>query len=569
MSTPWASGIGSKSASSLNHSEMCSGRLTTSYTVSGDALMTMSRVMAVGGHVLSNTQLVVANHLTTGYLTRNHWLLKEPSMTNAPIHRHPGATLAVASLAAFMTSIDMMVVTTALPALRRSLGGDVGALEWTVNAYLLAFACLLLTASGVGGRFGRRRIFTIGLAGFTLSSVAAALAQGIGALVVARAAQGASAALILPLTLTMISEAFPPESRGRAIGIWGGVTGLGGVVGPILGAGMVQAFGWSWIFWINVPIAVVLIPSALRFVTETFGARQPLDVVGLVLASFGFLAISWGLVQASAHPIGSGAVLLPFAAGLILVSCFLAWERRSGHSMLPLTIFRSARFNVANTVGFCIYGSLCGAVFLTSQYFQIAQHHSPIEAALRFIPWPLPTIIVAPLVGSLAATYGNGRFMAAGMTIQAVALAWFAAVAHADTPYVELCLPLVLSGIGIGMVFPAFSGEVVASVRPEQMGIAAGTNATIRELGGVFGVALVGLVFASPTAYSTTSGFVTGFDHAMWACVAFTAVGAAVAIAGLRMATARPPTTEFAREAASAYTPTNCQRSRRDRSERF
>jgi EmrB/QacA subfamily drug resistance transporter len=339
---------------------------------------------------------------------------------------HLSGTLAVASIAAFMASIDMMVVTTALPALRRSLGGNVLALEWTVNAYLLAFACLLLTASGLGDRFGRRRVFTIGLAGFALSSVAAALAPGIGTLVAARAAQGATAALILPLTLTMVSEAFPPQSRGRAIGIWGGVTGLGGVLGPILGAGMVQAFGWSWIFWINAPIALALIPAALRFVTETFGARQQLDVLGLVLASLGFLAISWGPVQASAHSVASAAVLVPVAAGLALVSCFLVWERKTRHPMLPLSMFRSARFNVTNTVGFCIYGSLCGAVFLTSQYFQIAQHHSPIAAALRFIPWPIPTIVIAPLVGSLAAKYGNQRFMAAGMAIQALALAWFA-----------------------------------------------------------------------------------------------------------------------------------------------
>jgi len=270
-----------------------------------------------------------------------------------------------------------------------------------------------------------------------------------------------------------------------------------------------------------------------------------------MLASLGFLAISWGLVQASAHSLGSAAVLVPVAAGLILVSKFLAWERRTHHPMLPLSIFRSARFNVANTVGFCIYGSLCGAVFLTSQYFQIAQHLSPVAAALRFIPWPLPTIIVAPLAGSLAATYGNQRFMAAGMTIQAVALALFAALAHVHTPYVELCPALVLSGIGIGMVFPAFSGEVVASVRPAQMGIASGTNTTIRELGGVFGVALAGLVFASPTAYTRTSAFVTGFDHAIWACVAFTVLGAAVAIAGLRMAAPRPLTVEPASEVAA------------------
>lgn len=460
-------------------------------------------------------------------------------MPTACAHRHLAATLAVASIASFMTSIDMMVVTTALPALRRSLGGDVGALEWTVNAYLLAFACLLLTASGLGDRFGRRRIFAFGLAGFATSSVAAALAPNIGVLVAARAAEGAAAALVLPLTLTMISEAFPEESRGRAIGIWGGVTGLGGVVGPILGGGIVQTLGWSWIFWINVPIAVALIPAALRFVTETFGTRQPLDVVGLALASLGFLGISWGLVQASNHPIDSVAVLAPVSGGLVLVTWFLWWERRTSHPMLPLTIFRSSRFNVANAVSFCIYGSLCGAVFLTSQFFQIAQHDSPLAAAVRFVPWPLPTIVVAPLAGSLAAKYGNQRFMAVGMAIQAAALAWFAAVAHAHAAYIVMCPPLVLSGIAIGMVWPAFSGEVVASVRPDQMGIASGTNATIRELGGVFGVALAALVFASPTAYSTTTGFVTGFDHALWACVAFTAIGALAAAGGLQMP-ARP-----------------------------
>jgi EmrB/QacA subfamily drug resistance transporter len=456
-------------------------------------------------------------------------------VTTAHTHPHPGATLAVASIAAFMTSIDMMVVTTAIPALRNSLGGDVGALEWTVNAYLLAFACLLLTASSLGDRFGRRRIFTVGLAGFTASSIAAALAPSIGALVAARAAQGATAALILPLTLTMISEAYPEQSRSRAIGIWGGVLGLGGVLGPILGAGMVQAFGWSWIFWINVPIALALIPAGLRFVTETFGARQPLDVLGLVLASLGFLAVSWGLVRATDHPIGSATVLVPVVGGLGLVAGFLSWERRTRHPMLPLAIFRSARFNVANSVSFCIYGSLSGGVFLMSQYFQIAQHHDPLGAALRFIPWPLPTIIVAPLAGSLAAKYGNQRFMAAGMAIQALALAWFAAVAQVHTPYIELCPPLVLSGIGIGLVFPTVSGEVVASVRSDQMGIAAGANTTIRELGGVFGVALVALVFASPVAYTTADGFVTGFVHAIWACVALTALGAVVAAGGLRV----------------------------------
>jgi EmrB/QacA subfamily drug resistance transporter len=463
-------------------------------------------------------------------------------MAKAQAHRHPTATLAVASAAAFMTSIDMMVVTTALPSLKRSLGGDVGTLEWTVNAYLLAFACLLLTGSGLGDRFGRRRIFSLGLAGFTVASVLAALAPNMGTLVAGRAAQGAAAALILPLTLTMISEAFPPEARGKAIGIWGALTGLGGVTGPVLGAGVVQAFGWQWIFWINVPVAALLIPAALRFVTETFGASKPIDTRGLMLASFSFLAISWGMVQASDHSAGSANVLAPVAGGLVLLGCFLLWERAAAHPMLPLTIFRSARFNIANTVSFSAYGALCGAVFLTSQYFQIAQHLSPIQAAVRFIPWPLPTLLVAPLAGSMAVKYGNRRFMAIGSVVISVSLAWIATVAHADTSYVVLCPPLVLSGIGIGLVWPAFSGEVVASVRPDQIGIASGTNSTIRELGGVFGVALAALAFAGPAAYSTSDGFATGFDHAMWACVALTAIGAVVAVIGVWTTSESTPT---------------------------
>ena len=461
--------------------------------------------------------------MTTSLITRT---------ADSAVRHRPSATLAIASIAAFMTSIDMMVVTTAIPALQRSLNADVGALEWTINAYLLAFACLLLTASALGDRFGRRRMFTVGLIGFGVSSAAAALAPTIATLVAARAAQGASAALVLPLTLTMISEAFPPPARGKAIGIWGGVTGLGGVLGPILGAGMVQAFGWSWIFWINVPIALALIPTALRYVTETYGPRQRLDVPGLALASAGFLAICWGLVQATNHRFGSAAVLVPVLAGLAVLDGFLRREQTASHPMLPLSIFRSGRFNVANTVGFCIYGSLCGAVFLTSQFFQIAQHDSPVQAALRFMPWPLPTIVVAPLAGHLAARVGNHLLMAIGMTGQALSLAWFAAAAHADTPYSHLCPPLVLSGISIGLVFPSFSGEVVAAVRPALMGLAAGVNATVRELGGVFGTALAALVFARPSAYSTSAGFDTGYRHALWACVTFTAVGAVVALAG-------------------------------------
>jgi EmrB/QacA subfamily drug resistance transporter len=472
-----------------------------------------------------------------------------------PAHAKPGATLAVASIGAFMTSVDIMIVTTAIPVLRESLGGSIGDLEWTMNAYNLAFACLLLTAAGLGDRFGRRRVFSFGLAGFAASSALAALAPGIGVLIAARAVQGAAAALILPLTLTMISEAFPLETRGRAIGIWGGVLGTGGVLGPIIGAVVVEGLGWQWIFWINVPIAVLLIPAARTFITETYGPRQPLDVPGLALASAGFFGLSWGLVQSTNHPWSAAAVVVPILLGLALMSAFLRWEHRTANPMVPLAIFRIRRFSAANGVSFCIFASLAGSVFLMSQYFQFAQHHSPVEAALRFMPWPLPTVFGAPIAGSLAARYGNRPFMIAGMSLQAGAMAWFALVASVHSPYAHLWPPLVLSGVGIALVMPTMSGEAVAAVRAEQMGVASGTNTTVRELGGVFGVALVATIFASPRSYASPAGFVDGFLDAMWACAVFAAAGAALACLadGARGSTAAEPLAEPAE--ASGHAP--------------
>jgi len=247
----------------------------------------------------------------------------------AALRPSPVWTLVIASAGAFMTCVDTMVVTTALPVLRVSLHGSLADLEWTVNAYNLAFACLLLTGAALGDRFGRRRIFCAGLAAFTAASVGAALAPTVGALIAARAVQGAAAALVLPLTLTLISDAFPPAKRGRAIGIWGGVISIGGAVGPVIGGAVASGLSWQWIFWVNVPVGAVLIPLAAARLRESFGPAARLDVTGLLLAGAGLLGLTWALVHAATAGWASGQVIGPLAAGAALIGLFAWWEHRA------------------------------------------------------------------------------------------------------------------------------------------------------------------------------------------------------------------------------------------------
>src|SRR5215510_7432540 len=238
------------------------------------------------------------------------------SSTEAP---RRGWTLALASLGLFMAALDTLVVTTALPVLRTDLGASLSDLEWTVNGYNLAFACLLLTGAALGDRFGRRRMFAIGLSVFTAASAAAALSPGVGALIAARAAQGAGAALVMPLTLTLISAAFPAEKRGAAIGIWGGIAGLAVAAGPVVGGAVIDGINWHWIFWLNVPIGLALIPLALSRLSESYGPRPELDLVGLPLAIGGVLGLTWGLIRSNNVGWGSTEVVASLLAGAALV----------------------------------------------------------------------------------------------------------------------------------------------------------------------------------------------------------------------------------------------------------
>src|SRR2546423_987621 len=311
-------------------------------------------------------------------------------------------TIVLASLGVFMSALDTLVVTTSLPALRLDLHATLQSLEWTVNAYNLAFACFLLTGAALGDRFGRRRMYTVGLLTFTAASAAAALSPSAGSLVAARAVQGAGAAIVFPLTLTLISEAFPAEKRGAAIGLWGGITGLGVAIGPVVGGAVVNGISWHWIFWINVPVGIVLIPLAATRLTESFGPRPQLDIPGLLLAGAGAFGVTWGLIRANAAGWGSAEVIASLVAGAAFAIAFLVWERRSSAPMIPVGLFRDRTFASANAVSLFMYAGLFGALFLMSQFFQSCLGYSPLEAAVRLPPWSMPPQFISPLPRALA-----------------------------------------------------------------------------------------------------------------------------------------------------------------------
>jgi EmrB/QacA subfamily drug resistance transporter len=443
---------------------------------------------------------------------------------------HKGWTLILASLGLFMVALDTLVVTTALPVLRVDLGASLSDLEWTVNVYNLAFACFLLTGAALGDRFGRRRMFAVGLLVFTAASAAAAVSPNVGALIAARAVQGAGAAIVMPLTLTLISAAFPAEKRGAAIGLWGGIAGLAVAAGPVVGGGVIDGINWHWIFWLNVPIGLVLIPFALRYLTESFGPRPRLDLRGLVLAASGLLGLTWGLVRANTIGWTSAEVVATLVVGAALVGVFLAWERRSRSPMLPLELFRVRGFSSANGVSFFMYAGLFGALFLMAQFLQTALGHSPLQAGIRLLPWTATPMVVAPIAGGLADRFGNRPFMILGLTMQALGLGWVALIAKPDMGYLQLGIALTVAGVGTSLCFPTVANAVMGAVPPEEAGMASGTNSSLRELGGVFGVAVLAAVFTRHGVYASPQAFVDGFQPALLVGAGLTAVGIVAAL---------------------------------------
>jgi EmrB/QacA subfamily drug resistance transporter len=439
-------------------------------------------------------------------------------------------TLALVSLALFMVTLDNLVVTIALPSIRRALGANIGSLEWTVNAYTLTFAVLLLTGAALGDRLGRRRMFVVGLTIFTISSAGAALAPNISALIAARAVQGAGAAMVLPLTLTLLSEAFPAGRRGIALGIWSGISGLGVALGPVVGGAVVTGISWHWIFWLNVPVGLVVAPLALARLTESRGPNGRVDLAGLLLVSAGLFGIVYGVVRANTLGWGSVTIIASLAGGALLLAGFVAWELRTAAPMLPMRFFRGRAFSATNAVSLAMYFGMFGSVFLLAQFFQTSQHYSALQAGIRTLPWTGMPMIVAPIAGLLSDRVGSRPLMAAGVALQAVALGWIGSITTVGTPYGEFIGPFAIAGIGMALVFAPAANAVLGAVGKHEVGQASGAMNAIREVGGVLGVAVLATVFSANGGYGSPQLFVRGLVPAVFVGAAVLGAGALCAL---------------------------------------
>jgi EmrB/QacA subfamily drug resistance transporter len=425
----------------------------------------------------------------------------------------------ITSMALFMGALDNLVVTTALPVIRVQLHASLSSLEWTVNAYTLSFAVLLLTGATLGERFGRRRMLIVGLAIFTLGSAAAALSPSTTTLILARMVQGMGAAIVTPLTLTILSAAVPAARRGLALGAWGAVGGMAIALGPVVGGAIVQGISWKWIFWLNVPIGILLIPLARLRLAETHGP-------GLLLASGGLFGVVLGLVRGNDVGWTSSQVLLSIALGALLLAAFVAWELRAPAPMLPMALFRSRGFSAANVASFFMFFGLFGSVFLLAQFLQTAQHYTPLQAGLRILPWTAMPILVAPVAGLVSDRVGGRLVVTTGLLLQSVGLAWIALVTTVSVSYLTLVPGFILSGIGMALFFAPVANTVLSAVRPDQEGIASGATNAIRELGGVFGIAVLAAVFSGHGGYVSPAAFVSGLRPAVEVGAGVVALGA-------------------------------------------
>lgn len=424
-------------------------------------------------------------------------------------------TFVVTSVALFMAQLDNLVVTTALPVIRTDLHASLSALEWTVNAYTLTFAVLLLTGASLGERFGRRRMLVIGLSVFTLGSAAAALAPTVGWLVAFRAVQGAGAAIVTPLTLTLLSAAVPVARRGMALGIWGAVAGLAIATGPVVGGAVVEGWSWQTIFWLNVPLGLALIPLARLRVDESHGPATRLDLPGVALASAALFGIVLGLVRGSSLGWTSAYVLACLMAGTALLAAFIAWEQRAAEPMLPMRLFRSRGFSASNLASVLMFFGMFGSIFLLAQFLQTVQHYSPLEAGLRTLPWTGMPIVVSPIAGAVADRIGGRPVVLTGLLLQAIGLGWLAAVSSPTVPYAALLPAFIVSGTGMAMFFAPVATMVLGTVSRTEEGIASGATNALRELGGVFGVAVLATVFSAHGGYGSGTAFVAGLRPAV------------------------------------------------------
>jgi len=455
--------------------------------------------------------------------------------------------LALTSLAYFIVVLDSLVVVTALPRMQQDLHAGLATLQWTVNAYGIAFAAGIITAAALGDRFGRRRVFITGLALFTVASAACAVAPGATALIAARAVQGLGGAAVLPLSLTILTTAFPAQRRGAIVGIYGGLAGLAVAVGPLVGGAVTEGLDWHWIFWINVPLGVAGTLLSLRLLPESYGVAARLDLPGVALVTAGVVGVVWGLARTTQTGWGSAEVITALACGAVLLAGFFGWEARAAEPMLPLRLLRIRTFAAGNATGFLMTGSTFSAAFLITQYFQFALGYSPLATGLRLLPWFGTPMLIAPAAGALSDRVGRRPVIATGLLLQAAGFAWVAATASASGSTLGLVLALLVAGVGVSMALPTVPVAVLSAVQPAEMGKASGISTMMQRFGAVFAIAIVTSVFGAFGGLGSAAGVTSGLRPGVAVAAGLSLLGALTALAitpGRRSPVTEPETAE-------------------------
>jgi len=423
--------------------------------------------------------------------------------------RGTGWTFLAALVAVFMVAIDTLVVTTALPVIQQKLNADLEGLEWTVNAYTLTFAVFLLSGAALGDRYGRRLVFALAMVVFIGASAAAALSTDIETLIAARAVQGLGAAAILPLTLTLLVSVVSPEQRGHALGLWGAMVGLGIALGPVIGGSITEYWSWQWIFWVNVPIGLLLLP-VMALVRESRGGAGRLDPIGTILVTAGLFGIVFALVRGNGDGWTSAPVLTGLIVGGALVLLFLLWEARAKAPMVPLGMFRHRGFSLTMVATIIMPFGVFGAIFLATQYLQTVLGYSPLEAGIRTLPWTAMPMIAAPISGRLMDKIGGKPLVLLGLVLQAIGIGWLALIAEPDLAYGNLVIPFILTGLGLGIFLAPIAGLAIGFVPQALQGVASGTSNAIRQLGTVLGVSVAGAILGAYGAFESAQTFTDG-----------------------------------------------------------
>jgi len=442
-------------------------------------------------------------------------------------------TLAAVAFGLFMIMLDNTIVNVALPSIERDLHMSIASLEWVVTAYALTFAALLITGGKLGDYYGRRKMFTLGLAVFTLASLACGFAPNPGFLIAMRAVQGVGSALMNPATLSIITATFEPRERGRAIGIWAGVSAMALAIGPLLGGLIVDNLNWNWIFFVNVPVGVVGIVVSQLVIRESRDTshEQSIDIPGLVTSGLGLLALCYALIEGNKHGWASAEIVGLFAASVVLIAAFVVLEMRQRLPMLDLSLFRIASFSGANTVALLVSLGMFGVFFYVSLYVQNILGYSPTKAGATFLPMTLLIIFIAPLAGNFSDKIGSRWLMGAGMTLLGLSLLLYLRVG-VHSSYVSLLPQLLLGGVGMALTMSPMTSAAMASVPVDKAGVGSGVLNSFRQVGGSLGIALMGAILASYLAPGDRNpqDFVNGLHAALTVSAVIVFAGAAVAV---------------------------------------